>query len=193
MLLAEGDRSQSALSISHIYTASVSHARFYRKRLRSISMVRPQSHRKNSSDSLNHQPNNANPFLGVDPNQMYILSGKLTFYHGLLFLELIMHLGPFPSNDPKCGVLIACPVPPGSTVIAKPIVGAPSAPPFDLSPESVRPIDPTSFDQPHLQGSNCSSKNPMVMIWNAENPKGKLVPLRQPSPPVYFQPQNVKP
>ena len=35
-----------------------------------------------------------------------------------------------------------------------------------------------------------SSTHPMVMMWSAEFPEGRLVPLRQPAPPVYFQPQN---
>ena len=31
-------------------------------------------------------------------------------------------------------------------------------------------------------------QQPMVMVWNTYFPNGKMVPLRQPQPPVYFGP-----
>lgn len=44
------------------------------------------------------------PVQGFGPNQVFVLSG------------------PYPSQDHCCGVMVAHPVPPGATVIAKPII-----------------------------------------------------------------------
>jgi len=115
----------------------------------------------------------------LDPHQMVILSG------------------PFPSEDNKSNILIARPIPRGYTVIAKPIIGAPPAPLLSLllNRAQITKIDPPSPNPSELmaectENKDKSSTHPMVMMWSAEFPEGRLVPLRQPAPPVYFQPQN---
>ena len=85
-------------------------------------------------------------------------------------------------------MLIAKPIPPGCTVIARPMMGTN---PFTMSQEQMRPLSPSmiktgSTPTPILPDPN-SIKIPMVMMWTNECPEGKYVPLRQPAPPVYFQ------
>ena len=111
--------------------------------------------------------------------------------------------------------MIARPIPPGVTVIAKPCPGYPAIP---LPPQQtlVTPASTTTSSsnnvkfnpdaKPFIPAANCvqtpetppgstqsqpanKSKNkPMVMVWNATCPEGRLVPVRQPAPPVYFHP-----
>ena len=40
----------------------------------------------------------------------------------------------------------------------------------------------------HLVSKRHHRLQPMVMVWNTYFPNGKMVPLRQPQPPVYFGP-----
>ena len=37
-------------------------------------------------------------------------------------------------------------------------------------------------------GGQPGRKTPCFMYWSAECPEGALIPLRQPQPPVYFEP-----
>lgn len=134
--------------------------------------------------------------LELDPHQMVILSG------------------PFPSSDDKRSIMIARKVPLGKistklfsqvmfilvlgyTVIAKPAIGA-QLNPLILQQDQFSIVDPESCspklprDSPTETekvpaSTDKSMTNPMVMMWNAEYPDGRLVPLRQPAPPVYFQ------
>ena len=70
--------------------------------------------------------------------------------------------------------MIAHPIPPGATVIAKPIVpGAQQRFPLSV-PDQIIPD--------HVKHSFA----PKVMVWNTLHPEGQLVPLRQPEPTVYF-------
>merc|ERR1712025_1430645 len=71
----------------------------------------------------------AAPVQGFGHNQVFILSG------------------PYPSQDHCCGIMVAHPVPPGATVIAKPIVpGLQAGPhqsmpvpvPYQMMPEHVK-------------------------------------------------------
>merc|ERR1712048_843904 len=114
----------------------------------------------------------------LDPHQMVILSG------------------PFPSDDHKSNILIARPIPRGYTVIAKPIIGAPPAQ-LLLRRDQITKIDRpklslSSSDESvaNVENKDKALTNPMVMMWSAEYPEGRLVPLRQPAPPVYFQSQK---
>ena len=104
--------------------------------------------------------------------------------------------GPFPSDDNKSNVLIARPIPRGHTVIAKPIIGAPPAP-LLLRRDQITRIDSPNLSYlnssksiPCLENKDKALTHPMVMMWSAEYPEGRLVPLRQPAPPVYFQPKK---
>jgi len=101
-----------------------------------------------------------NPVQGFPPNQVFVLSG------------------PYPSQDHCCGIMIAHPVPPGATVIAKPIIpgvshthahNMPVPVPYQIMPEHVK-----------------NSFAPKMMVWNNHHPEGQLLPLRQPEPAVYF-------
>jgi len=75
--------------------------------------------------------------------------------------------------------MIARPVPPGATVIAKPIVPGQHSDPLPLQiPHQIIPED--------LKKSNA----PKAMVWTTHHPEGQLVPLRQPEPAVYFSQQN---
>ena len=104
--------------------------------------------------------------------------------------------GPFPSDDNNVNILIARPIPRGYTVIARPIIGAPPAP-LILKHDQITKINPpvpkTTNSEETISNTEYKDKSlthPMVMMWSAEFPEGRLVPLRQPAPPVYFQPQN---
>lgn len=89
-------------------------------------------------------------------------------------------IGPYPSQDHKCGVMIAKPIPPGSTVIAKPVIpGKPSTAGSTSLPLSI----PSQFLP---SAANANTFAPKAMIWNNQFPDGQLVPLRQPEPAVYF-------
>ena len=92
--------------------------------------------------------------------------------------------------------MIARPIPRGYTVIARPIIGAPPAP-LILKRDQITKINPpapttTNSEETiaNMEYKDKSLTHPMVMMWSAEFPEGRLVPLRQPAPPVYFQPQN---
>ena len=74
--------------------------------------------------------------------------------------------------------MIAHPVPPGATVMAKPIIpgvshthahNMPVPVPYQIMPEHVK-----------------NSFAPKMMVWNNHHPEGQLLPLRQPEPAVYF-------
>ena len=56
------------------------------------------------------------PFIGNDPNQMVILSGKTKVFGKNHILRKSLILGPFPSEDRKSNVIIARPIPPRYTV-----------------------------------------------------------------------------
>ena len=108
---------------------------------------------------------------------------------------LLRLIGPFPSEDKSKNILIARPIPPGLTVIAKPVVGAPPAPltlPHEkltkVDPEECTPVLPNSIKVDESTNAKDKTTSPMVMMWNSDYPDGRLVPLRQPAPPVYFQP-----
>ena len=89
--------------------------------------------------------------------------------------------GPYPSQDHCCGVMIARPIPPGATVIAKPIIpGVVGVPNKSYVPLQV----PDQIMPPHIKNSFA----PRVMVWNAVHPEGQMMPLRQPQPIVYFNP-----
>ena len=51
-------------------------------------------------------------------------------------------------------------------------------------------IDNKNNDQETNNGLNKRQQRqqPMVMVWNTYFPNGKMIPLRQPQPPVYFGP-----
>lgn len=70
--------------------------------------------------------------------------------------------------------MIARPVPPGATVIAKPLVPGHSDPTPLQIPQQIIPE--------HLKKSNF----PKAMVWTPQHPEGKLVPLRQPAPAVFY-------
>ena len=73
--------------------------------------------------------------------------------------------------------MVAHPVPPGATVIAKPIIpgsglqqnNMPVPVPYQMMPDHVK-----------------QSFAPKMMVWTNHHPEGQLVPLRQPEPAVYF-------
>ena len=72
--------------------------------------------------------------------------------------------GPYPAEGNKCGVMIARPVPPGATVIAKPIVPGQHSDPLPLQiPHQIIPED--------LKKSNA----PKAMVWTTHHPEGQLV------------------
>lgn len=82
-------------------------------------------------------------------------------------------------------------------MIAKPAIGAPLSP-LILQQDQISIVDPetcspklpkslSSHTEKMSSGPEKSMTNPMVMMWNADYPEGRLVPLRQPAPPVYFQ------
>ena len=78
----------------------------------------------------------------------------------------ILLIGPYPSQDHRCGVMVARPIPPGATVIAKPVIpglhqSMPLQVPDQIIPDQVR-----------------NSFAPKVMVWNSHHPEGHLVPLR---------------
>ena len=74
--------------------------------------------------------------------------------------------------------MIARPIPPGATVIAKPIIpGCANTSHIPLQvPDQIMPM--------HIKNSFA----PRVMVWNAVHPEGQMMPLRQPEPTVYFHP-----
>ena len=75
-------------------------------------------------------------------------------------------IGPYPAEGNKCGVMIARPVPPGATVIAKPIVPGQHSDPLPLQiPHQIIPED--------LKKSNA----PKAMVWTTHHPEGQLVML----------------
>lgn len=74
--------------------------------------------------------------------------------------------------------MIARPVPPGSTVIAKPII------------PGVQPQFPLHVPDQIMPENVKNSLAPKVMVWNSLHPQGQLVPLRQPEPAVYFNMQQ---
>ena len=81
-------------------------------------------------------------------------------------------------------------------MIAKPIIGAPPAP-LLLRRDQITRIDSPNLSYlnssksiPCLENREKALTHPMVMMWSAEYPEGRLVPLRQPAPPVYFQPKK---
>lgn len=74
--------------------------------------------------------------------------------------------------------MIARPVPPGATVIAKPIIPGSNANVSNKAPLQV----PDQIMPDHVKNSFA----PKVMVWNTHFPEGQLVPLRQPAPAVYF-------
>ena len=72
--------------------------------------------------------------------------------------------------------MVAHPVPPGATVIAKPIIpglpgqqNMPVPVPYQMMPEQLK-----------------QSFAPKMMVWTNHHPEGQLVPLRQPDLAVYF-------
>ena len=78
--------------------------------------------------------------------------------------------------------MVAHPVPPGATVIAKPIIpglpgqqNMPVPVPYQMMPEQLK-----------------QSFAPKMMVWTNHHPEGQLVPLRQPDPAVYFPTKRSK-
>ena len=104
------------------------------------------------------------------------------------------------SEDQMSNIIIARPIPAGYTLIAKPMIGAPPAHPLLICHEALRQVDASKMsfqkrrgDHSHDEASKeegvaPNSTGPLVMMWTSKHPEGKLVPLRQPEPPVYFQP-----
>ena len=135
-------------------------------------------------------------FLGNEPNQMVILSGTSLKDLFSLLLHMFLLLGPFLSEDQQSNIIIARPIPAGYTLIAKPMIGAP---PVDahhpLFLQDLRQVDASNFSfstaatktENNEEVVSNSNHGPLVMMWTSEHPEGKLVPLRQPEPPVYFQ------
>ena len=77
--------------------------------------------------------------------------------------------------------MIARPIPPGATVIAKPVVpGIPAV--RSHAQQQALPI-PDQIVPDNVKNSFA----PKVMVWNRHHPYGQLMPLRQPDPAVYFQ------
>ena len=104
-----------------------------------------------------------------------------------LKFECLRVLGPFPTTDPKCGMMIAQAIPKGYCVIARPLVGMP---PFTMTKDQIRPL-PSAIKPIHESTKEkdpdlTAIKNPKMMLWNQDHLEGKLVPLRQPAPPVFF-------
>lgn len=117
-------------------------------------------------------------------------------------------VGPFVRFDQVSqsyvSVFTAKPVPQGMTVIATPLrIGNnqtpnnsssmsksrsqfnPNAAPFVPSKalQSVTDVKDDTSEDPNQQGK----RGPCFMYWSSEYPEGKLLPFRQPQPPVYFQ------
>ena len=152
-------------------------------------------------ETMKQDPNPLSKFFGNEPNQMVILSGMSTSWTDLFpLLVIIFPLGPFLSEDQMSNILIARPIPAGYTLIAKPMIGAPPAHPLLICHEALRQVDASKMsfqkrrgDHSHdeaskEEGAAPNSAGPLVMMWTSKHPEGKLVPLRQPEPPVYFQP-----
>ena len=137
-------------------------------------------------------------FLGNEPNQMVILSGTSLKDLFSLLLHMFLLLGPFLSEDQQSNIIIARPIPAGYTLIAKPMIGAPPVDahhPLLLCHQDLRQVDASNFSfstvatktENNEEVVSNSNHGPLVMMWTSEHPEGKLVPLRQPEPPVYFQ------
>lgn len=111
---------------------------------------------------------------------------------------MFLLLGPFLSEDQQSNIIIARPIPAGYTLIAKPMIGAPPVDahhPLFLCHQDLRQVDASNFSfstvatktENNEEVVSNSNHGPLVMMWSSEHPEGKLVPLRQPEPPVYFQ------
>ena len=102
------------------------------------------------------------------------------------------------SEDKQSNIIIARPIPPGYTLIAKPVIGAPPIPPFFLHHEELHQVDASHYSSgssgektnAENEEAVANSNGPLVMMWTTKHPEGRLQPLRQPEPPVYFQPHR---
>ncbi len=117
----------------------------------------------------------------LDPNQTYILSGPYVRYD--------------PATMTYMGVFAAKPVPRGMTVIATPTNHRPALVPSTaatpINPDAAPFVPRTTTPAAAVNALPMKNKAaPCFMYWSSECPEGKLVPMRQPQPPVYFQPQN---
>jgi len=111
---------------------------------------------------------------GLDKDKIYVISG------------------PFPNFDPMSGpsqLLMATPVSPGATVIAVPMGCPPphvkqvgGAPQHGLPGPAFHPVQP----QHGLPGPAFHPVQPHMLHWDCQHPAGQIVPLRQPSGPVYY-------
>ena len=73
------------------------------------------------------------------------------------------------------------------------MIGAPPAP-LLIRQDQLRQVEASecsavqqNTEEDTDQGHNAANGQPLVMMWTNQSPQGKLVPMFQPQPPVYFQ------
>lgn len=79
------------------------------------------------------------------------------------------------------------------------MIGAPPAP-LLLQQDQLRQVDASecsavqqNTEDDTDQAHNVVHGQPLVMMWTNQTPQGKLVPMFQPQPPVYFQERQPNP
>jgi len=129
----------------------------------------------NSNPTINMVQNLVPHLPGLDKDKVYVISG------------------PFPNFDPMNGpsqLLMATPVNSGATIIAVPTGPPPAAGSGKFHPQSQSQQTPSQGGANTQQHQVYRSPNPHMLHWDNQHPGGQILPLRQPTSPVYY---NVPP